>query len=325
MSQSFETPPDGDQTTFAARRSSAECDRNTSSADSTGSHHESTTAPGAIRRTPKKRLATITPTFPAHQRLCDTRWTLTEALPQRLPWASLRFQSHMPFCTLVPNLIRSPSGANDLFKSPVTHISEQVILINLARIRGVEAVCARVPSEPGVYAWFKNYLPPDPVASTAEEFADYLINEATREHCLPRHGRLAPLYAVELRSSKQIATVKRDAICRLCTSLNFRRTIAEMLGTSIFFQQPLYVGKADCLTDRIRQHIAIGSKLRRRLSKVEIDIDRSLLVCLPVERVSYSTEHSSGEANEDEFLSSEAVVEELLSKLFHPLFTARYG
>ena len=215
-----------------------------------------------------------------------------------------------------------------MFESPVSTIANGIILINLAKIRGAQAVCARVPSQSGVYAWFQNHHPPSPATSTAEEFADYLIDQATREHCLPRRGRIPPLYALELRSAKQISPYKRDTLLTLCGSATFRSAMTTVLQSAIFFQQPLYVGKASHLPTRIRQHVEPGSVLRQRLETVGIDIERLLLICMPVDGlVADETEVQPDiEPNEtDESLPTELVVEELFSKLFHPLFTARYG
>ncbi len=67
-----------------------------------------------------------------------------------------------------------------MFESAVTTLAEGIVLINLTRLRGTEAVCSRVPAEPGVYAWFKGYQPPPPETSTGKEFATYLGEQATR-------------------------------------------------------------------------------------------------------------------------------------------------
>lgn len=215
-----------------------------------------------------------------------------------------------------------------MFESPVSTIADGIILINLAKIRGVQAVCNRVPSQPGVYAWFQNHHPPIAATSTAKEFADYLIDQATREHCLPRRGRIAPLYDVQLRSAKQFEKQKRESLLALCASEAFRNAITTVLQTAIFFQQPLYVGKASHLPSRIRQHVATGSPLRQRLEAVGIEIERLLLICMPVEDFAANETESGPDtesADADALLPAELVVEDLFSKLFHPLFTARYG
>jgi hypothetical protein len=227
----------------------------------------------------------------------------------------------------------TPSRRFGLFESAVSTIAEGIILLNLARIRGTEAVCSRVPSQAGVYAWFQNYEPPDPETANAETFAEYLHTQATRPHCIPRIGRIAPLYEVELRSRKEIGRRKLESMLQLCASSTFRRAVTTVLGSAIFFQQPLYVGKGSNLPARIRHHLAPASELRRRLGKVGIDIDRTWLVCMPIEGFDCEDDvFEGGEIGQAPFdvetestLPTELVLEDLFSKLFHPLFTSRYG
>ncbi|MCY2991745.1 MAG: hypothetical protein NTY19_28305 [Planctomycetota bacterium] len=220
-----------------------------------------------------------------------------------------------------------------MFESAVSMIAHGIIVFNLSKMRGRETVCSRVPDLPGVYAWFQNYQPPAPETSSPDAFARYLYEQATRVHCLPRTGRIAPLYEVELRSRKEMTPGKVDSLAKLCESVDFRRSVATLLRSAMFFQQPLYVGKASHLPARIHQHLSASGELRRRLAGVGIDIDATWLVCMPIEGMDCLTDipeptidESSGssEAEEPAF-STEIVLEDLISKLFHPLFTGRYG
>lgn len=205
----------------------------------------------------------------------------------------------------------------------VWSIAERITFIDLSRIRGQQAVIARVPSEAGIYAWFYNYLPPDVDSTSASEFADYLLHEATRPHCVPRFGKLPPLYEVELRSKKDFSRAKRESLLRLCEGRRFRSGISQILKSAIFFQQPLYVGKAAHLPTRISNHLSPGSKLRTRLARVSIDLDSAMLACMSVAGgVDGDREDDRTNAPEP---SEEEVLEDLFSKLFHPLFTIRYG
>ncbi|HEX8705011.1 MAG TPA: hypothetical protein VF815_39630, partial [Myxococcaceae bacterium] len=55
------------------------------------------------------------------------------------------------------------------------------------------------------------------------------------------------------------------------------------METAILFQQPLYVGKAQNLIERIEQHLAPRSKLRSRLDDASIDIDAAKLLVLTLD------------------------------------------
>ena len=204
-------------------------------------------------------------------------------------------------------------------KSAVSVLSPGLVLIDLSKIRGRAAVCARIPDEPGVYSWFRRYDLPPPATSNADEYATYLLGLLSRPHCLPRIGSIRPLFEVELRSRRQPSERKSESLRKLCQSPSFREVTAMALDAAIFFEQPLYVGKASRLAERIAQHLAPESDLRLRLQKVDICIDRSLLLYMVLPA---SPDPIPGDSD---VLSAEQVLEDLLSRLFHPLFTARYG
>jgi hypothetical protein len=213
-----------------------------------------------------------------------------------------------------------------MFDLPASTVAPNILLVNLACLRGAAAICDRIPAQPGVYAFFKTFSPPDPESSDAEAFASYLINQATAQHCLPRDGRIKPLYAVRLSSRKTVSASKRQQLIRMCESPSFRVAIDTALKHSLFFEQPLYVGKSNCLRKRIRQHLAPESTLRSRFKKVGIDIFQSRLICLQLDALAgaLGPPPDAVEADvPDE--TGESPLEEILSKLFHPLFVQRYG
>lgn len=209
-----------------------------------------------------------------------------------------------------------------MFDLPASYVTQNILLVNLACLRGATAICDRIPAQPGVYAFFKTFSPPEPESSDAEAFASYLINQATAPHCLPRDGRIKPLYGVRLSSRKTVSATKRQQLIRKCASPHFRVAVATALKYSLFFEQPLYVGKSSCLRKRIRQHLAAESALRSRFKKVGIDIFQSRLICLQLATLDQPAEGSETDLPDD---SGESPLEEILSKLFHPLFVQRYG
>ena len=213
-----------------------------------------------------------------------------------------------------------------MFDLPTYNVAPNSLLVNLACLRGASAVCERIPAQPGVYAFFKTFSPPDPESSDAESFASYLINQATAQHCLPRDGRIKPLYAVRLSSRKTVSASKRHQLIRMCDSPAFRVAVGTALKYSLFFEQPLYVGKSNCLRKRIRQHLAAESALRSRFDKVGINILQSRLLCLQLDVLSDASEPLGEDVAVDAPQEAgESALEEILSKLFHPLFVERYG
>jgi hypothetical protein len=221
-----------------------------------------------------------------------------------------------------------------LFADQVTQMAEGIVLLNLPKIRGGRvAIVDRIPHVPGVYSWFRSFSPPTTAAP--QDFANYLIEQAEARHCLDRRGNLPPLYEVILRSRKQLSESKQASLVKLCESQHFRENISLMLHLSFLFQQPLYVGKAQDVAERIDHHLQPESKLRKRLTKVGVSLTKCWLLCVLLPDANSQTDDTCTDAaytrslNEDgteqTVLSPELVVEDLLSRLFHPLFTKRYG
>ena len=223
-----------------------------------------------------------------------------------------------------------------LFDRQVTHIGQQLVVLNLQMIRGgSREILGRVPRCPGVYSWYRNFSCPPPDATSPDAFSEYLIHQALAKHCVDRRARMPPLYEVVLRSNKRISDAKKKAITKLCESRQFRQDMAAILGSAFLLQQPLYVGKAEELSTRIGEHLQTGSVLQERLQEAGVQIRNCWLLCvlLPECYANPSVMPSPipatipDESDEDESLSlaPELVVEDLLSRLFLPLFTQRYG
>ncbi len=194
----------------------------------------------------------------------------------------------------------------------------RVELVDCDPIRGgVSPILAKVPTAGGVYAWYKKIFPPDPLSSTPEAFAEFILAETELPHMLARRSAIRPMYEVVLRSKRSISEHKRDALASLCRNPKFRQFLHSLLTQNgITFQQPLYIGKAMSLNDRVSEHLTgVNSSLRERLSKASIDIARCILAYIVVP--------DFGPGTEDEDAS--LLVEEVLSKLFLPAFTERYG
>lgn len=205
-------------------------------------------------------------------------------------------------------------GVIALFDSDVTRLADNIVVVNLRKLNGgANAAVSRVPPARGVYAWFEAYDNLDPSLS-GTAFSQRLVEMAERKHCLDRRGRIKPLYQVTLESMKTIPKNKKLSLSELCEDPNYRAEISSILTLSLLFQQPLYVGKAQDLRARISEHLDQTSKLRRRLELVGIKLENCFLLYATLRDDYESTIHSV-----------ELTTEDLLSRLFHPLFTERYG
>lgn len=110
---------------------------------------------------------------------------------------------------------------------------------------------------------------------------------------------------------------KASALATLCESVEFRQYIVSLLSKNpLVFQSPLYIGKTDDLRSRTHQHLSGESGLKERLADAQVDLRRCVLVWTPMPQV-------PGLSSDE--TSVNLVVEELLSKLFVPPFTLRYG
>lgn len=182
---------------------------------------------------------------------------------------------------------------------------------------GVAPILAKLPDSAGVYAWYKKLLPPDPDKSDAKSFANFILKETSLPHMLARSARLPPLYKVTVRSSRNFSEGKKDALIALCANPDFRRFVADlMMAGSVTFQNPLYIGKADSLSQRIGDHLKGHSDLKSRLEAASVNIFRCVLVYVEIPPLLISVTEGS---------TTNLVIEEILSKIFCPPFTERYG
>ena len=216
---------------------------------------------------------------------------------------------------------------------PVSQISEDMHLLDLSRIRGGGgAILDRLPQGvPGVYAWFRTYQLPDEGKSTTE-FLTCLLGHLDLPQFAPREASIPPGTMVRIESRPSRPTGKLPTIERLCLQPDFRELLRRLLARSIYFQQPLYVGKAACIRTRIGQHLREESPLRLRLARIGIQLEycRLLVHSLPGGADAADDHDGDPEAvatvseDDDEF-TTENVLEDILSRLFSPAFGLRTG
>lgn len=208
-------------------------------------------------------------------------------------------------------------------------------LIHVGRFNGaLEALVERVPTTPGIYAFFKDIVLN---TDTAESFYNDLNKEMLAKKFIDREGSINPLYHIVLKSKTEVSKTKSEQIRRLCDDELFRTSVAKALRMSLIFQAPLYVGKSNNLRSRIKQHFDDSSVLNQRLSAAGISIQQTSLVLMPLVHevlvpqddsrlIAEPNEAPNDFENEIEQEDSQSIIfEEIFSRLFSPLFTVRYG
>jgi hypothetical protein len=222
--------------------------------------------------------------------------------------------------------------------SPVKELSEQVFLYNLAQMRGTEAVLSRIPkNKGGVYAWYRHFHLDANLQEDPDLFVNFILKELDKEHCAPRETRLPPAHKVTLQADTSFT--KESILQDLSLEPAFRKLMLMLLRNSLIFQQPLYIGKATCLYSRIDTHLRDGSILCDRLAKSGHNINQCRLLVIHTSDYSSnimtdSIDENDDSINEDDSNSediefsetpSERLVEDILSRLFIPSFSLRYG
>jgi hypothetical protein len=190
--------------------------------------------------------------------------------------------------------------------------------IDFDRVRGdVDDLLEIVPGVPAVYSWHRRFRPPAPEHQQAEEFAAYVLSEIARPHAVPRQARVGPVYRVHLESERSLPEGKIADLLRFCADLTFRRELHALLADHAdTFAPPLYVGRTRSLRKRLHQHFLGETGLRERLQTAGIEITTA--------RVRYVDLSALYDENEDDDAAI-AVIEDVLSRLFFPPFTVRYG
>jgi hypothetical protein len=213
--------------------------------------------------------------------------------------------------------------------SVVQQLSEQVILYDLSQIRGTRAILSRIPeSASGVYAWYRRFdLHPDAIQDP-EVFESALLKEIYKPHFATREARLPP--STKLTVEAETTFSKQEVLHQLSQDISFRQIVCMLLQNSLLFQQPLYIGRAKNIQRRIRSHLSQESSLRKRPASSNHDLDQcKLLVIITTESLEDHYDSSLNLEDEEEQElpkeDSEKLIEDILSRLFLPSFTIRYG
>lgn len=217
-------------------------------------------------------------------------------------------------------------------ESIVNTLDENVYLYNLALLKSSSAVLSRIPDDlGGVYVWYRNFNISKSTYENGKIFYEYILREMQKPHCISREVRIPPSYQISI--SSDISFPKQSQLKKKSKDLRFRELVLRVLENSLIFQNPLYIGKTNNFRGRINQHLSASSSLRNRLSESNHDIDQCklLLIGLYVSQKDSNPQENTDEENEEidnnDFCIDETdvLLEDILSRLFVPSFTVRYG
>ena len=210
-------------------------------------------------------------------------------------------------------------------------LGENAFLYDLSKIRSVSAILNRIPDNmSGVYAWYRNFNMDATAHNNPEAFVSSILKELYKPHCVTKETRLPPSYRLIVKPETILSQRKQEALRYYADNPHFRVLLITLLNNCLLFQQPLYIGKAINLRTRIGNHLSIESVLRERLKDAEHNLEQCRLLILGCsESINYSTFEFEDieKGNESEFshLEPEALIEDILSRLFLPTFTINYG
>lgn len=213
----------------------------------------------------------------------------------------------------------------------VQRLGENAFLYDLSRIRGVSAILSHIPDNmSGVYAWYRNFQIDAAAKNNPEVFISSILQELYKPHCITRETRLPPSYRLIVKPETILSQRKQEALKYYAANSHFRELLITLLNNCLLFQQPLYIGKARNLQTRISNHLGVESVLRERLKDAEHDLEQCRLLILGCsENINYciaeNTESEQDNENEFSQLEPEALIEDILSRLFLPSFTINYG
>ena len=182
---------------------------------------------------------------------------------------------------------------------------------------GGAGLCERLPAAPALYAWFRTIrVPPN---RGADEFTQSILDAIEAPAAPDWRASLGPMHTNTLESRSKLSLSKRTLLDALAPDEGFRQYVARIVEAAAILQAPLYVGKAQNLQRRTRQHLDPMSELSVRLREAGIRIDDCTLAYAIVED---ETAASDSLAVEPRVLF---LIEEIITRICRPGFVARPG
>jgi hypothetical protein len=182
---------------------------------------------------------------------------------------------------------------------------------------GATGLCERLPAAPAIYAWFRTIRVPQ--NRGPEEFVRSILDAIEAPAAPDWRAKLGPMHTNTLESRSELSQSKRALLETLAVNDGFRQYTARIVEAAAVLQAPLYVGKAQDLQRRTRQHLDPMSDLSVRLREAEIRIDDCTLAYAIVED---ETEVADSWAVEPRVLF---LIEEIITRICRPGFVARPG
>ena len=170
---------------------------------------------------------------------------------------------------------------------------------------------------PAVYAWFRDITLSPAVLTSKDEFINTVLQLFDKPLSEKRESRINPFYEVGLTiKPKRLTPTKERALRHYATNEDVREEIGKALEAMIFWQVPLYVGKAKRLVDRVLDHVNRETDLANRLETMGLGIQDCLLAYMPI---SYRDEEKT------DLISLEQLVEDIITRLSTQDFVRRPG
>ena len=136
---------------------------------------------------------------------------------------------------------------------------------------------------PAVYAWFRDITLSPAVLTSKDEFINTVLQLFDKPLSEKRESRINPFYEVGLTiKPKRLTPTKERALRHYATNEDVREEIGKALEAMIFWQVPLYVGKAKRLVDRVLDHVNRETDLANRLETMGLGIQDCLLAYMPI-------------------------------------------
>ncbi len=169
---------------------------------------------------------------------------------------------------------------------------------------------------PAVYAWFRDITLSSTVLTSEGDFVDTVMQLLENPLSEKRESRINPFYEVGLTiKPNQLSSKKERALRHYARNEDVRDEIGKALEAMIFWQVPLYIGKAKRLVDRILDHVNRESDLADRLETMGLGIQECILAYMPISNLQEETD----------LVSLEQLIEDIITRLSTPGFVRRPG
>ena len=114
-----------------------------------------------------------------------------------------------------------------------------------------------ITEDPGIYAWRLSFSYPDGVLSSSQSMQQWIQRICRRPSLKCKNGKIAPTISVDLTiGGLDLTEEKRRTLRKLANNDTGRKVLAEYVSSLSLLSPILYVGMADNLSVRLRQHLS---------------------------------------------------------------------